>query len=71
MTSKVELKLLLQFTNNNEANRYCEAKQLFVSAFELYTTHIRLYDYVLWELISENIHYRYSVTVMLRILLFL
>ena len=26
---------MLQFTNNNEANRYCEAKQLFDSAYEL------------------------------------
>ena len=26
---------MLQFTNNNIANRYCEAKQLFDSAYEL------------------------------------
>ena len=29
---------MLQFTNNNEANRYCEAKQLFDSAHALSKT---------------------------------
>ena len=38
MISEIELQLLLQFTNNNESNRYCEAKQLFDSAYTLSKT---------------------------------
>ena len=29
---------MLQFTNNNESNRYCEAKELFDSAYALIKT---------------------------------
>ena len=35
MTSEIELQSLLQFANNNEANIYCDAKQLFDSVYTL------------------------------------
>ena len=38
MTSEIELQSLLQFANNNEANIYCEAKQLFDSVYTLSKT---------------------------------
>ena len=38
MTSEIELQSLLQFTNNNETNRYCEAKELFNTAYTLSKT---------------------------------
>ena len=38
MTSEIELQSLLQFTKNNEANRYCETKELFDSAYALSKT---------------------------------
>ena len=38
MISEIELQSLLQFTDNNEANRYCEAKTLFDSAYILSKT---------------------------------
>ena len=38
MTSELKLQSLLQFTNNNEAYRYCEAKQLFDSVYAISKT---------------------------------
>ena len=38
MTSEVKLQSLLQFTNNNEAKRYCEGKQLFDRSYALSKT---------------------------------
>ena len=49
ISSQIELRLLSQFTNINESNRYCEAKELFDSAYALSKTkdhqwrHIMLY----------------------------
>ena len=35
MSSEIELKSLSQFTNNNEANIYCETEKLFDSSYAL------------------------------------
>ena len=35
MTSEIEVQSLLQFTNNNKANKYCEAKEWFGSTYAL------------------------------------
>ena len=33
ISSEIELRLLSHFTNINESNRYCEAKELFDSTY--------------------------------------
>ena len=38
ISSEIELRSLSQFTNINKSNRYCEAKELFDSAYALSKT---------------------------------